>query len=94
MSDPIDWVARLERDGYLERAHDGLRTTKRWQAAMSRAARELYVAGETLTDLRVPIAAALVECYADARAEDLADAVGVMLPIETAELSMSIAKLS
>lgn len=94
MPDPIDWAVRLERDGYLERAGEGLRTTKRWQAAMSRAALELYSAGETLTDLRVPIAAALADCYADAPVEELADAVAVMLRIEAAELSVSIGRLS
>lgn len=94
MPDPIDWAVRLERDGYLERTSDGWHTTKRWQAAMSRAALDLYSAGETLTDLRVPIAAALVDCYSDAPAEELADAVGLMLRIESAELSTSIGKLS
>lgn len=90
----MNWALRLERDGYLERTGDGLHTTRRWQAAMSRAALELYAAGETLTDLRVPIAAALVDCYGDARIDELAEAVGVMLRIETAELSASAASVS
>ena len=94
MADASDWVQRLERDGFLERTCDGLQTTKRWQAAMSRAAVKMYSYGETLTDLRVPVAAALVERYCDADAEELAEAVGVMLRVESAELSVSLGRLS
>lgn len=89
-----DWSHRLERDGYLETTNAGVQTTKRWQAAMSRAALRLHTEGETLTDLRVPIAAALLEAYEDVSDDSLADAVTLMLRIEASELSASIGKLS
>jgi hypothetical protein len=94
MTRMIDWPRRLERDGFLESTSAGLHTTKRWQAAMSRAALRLHTEGETLSDLRVPIAAALIEVYDDVSDEALAEAVTVMLRIESTELSASIGRLS
>jgi len=94
MTDTIDWLERLELDGFVERTVDGVQTTKRWQAAMSRAALQMYQYGETLTDLRVPIAAALIERYEGLDAATLADAVALMLKIESAELARNIGKLS
>lgn len=93
MTSPIDWPTRLQDDGFLEAAGSGLHTTKRWQAAMSRAALRLHVEGESLIDLRIPITVALLETYGDVTEEALADAVAIMLRIESAELSAQIAKL-
>lgn len=77
----------LERDGLLRREQAVLRTTKRWQAAMARAALRLYRAGEDSDDLRIPIAAALFELYGpDVMRERMAELVEAMLPIEAAEL--------
>ncbi len=82
-SDPI---AQLEADGLLLRVGDGHRTTKRWQAAMSRAARRLAVSGDDDDDLRVPITHALLEFYREASIEELVSIVQVLAPIEAAEL--------
>jgi hypothetical protein len=30
MTDTIDWLERLELDGFVERTVDGVQTTKRW----------------------------------------------------------------
>ena len=86
-----DWIDRLIADGLVRRDGDVVRTTRRWQGAMARAAlRLLDLAGDG-DDLRVPIAAALVELYVErghALDDDaIAEAVRVMLPIELAELA-------
>ncbi len=79
-------LGRLAADNLLRREGDAYRTTRRWQAAMARAAVRLYERGGGY-DLRVPIALALVEIYgADTPDEQLATLVEVMLPIETAEV--------
>jgi hypothetical protein len=80
-------LAALEADGLLRRDGDRLRTTRRWQSAMARAAFRLVGAGIDGDDLRVPVAAALVELYGvDAPEERIADLVEAMLPIEEREL--------
>ncbi len=86
MPDEEAWLRRLELDGLLRRDADRLRTTRRWQAAMARAALRLYdTPGE---DLRAPIACALIELYGDSLDDDsIVECVQVMLPIEAAELS-------
>ena len=95
MPHPTDQLARalsrLEADGLLAREGDGevLRTTRRWQGAMARAALRLYHAGDPGHDLRVPIAAVLVEIYqSQVPDEDLAAMVEAVLPIELAALGL------
>ena len=56
---------------------------------MARAALRLYHAGDPGHDLRVPIAAALVEVYASSVPdEELAALVEAMLPLEIASLGL------
>lgn len=82
-----DILVALEADGLLRREGDRLRTTRRWQSAMARAAFRLVGAGIDGDDLRVPVAAALVEIYGMDEPEDLlAERVEVILPIEEREL--------
>lgn len=77
----------LEADGLLRREGDRLRTTRRWQSAMARAAFRLVGAGIDGDDLRVPVASALVEIYGiDEPEEHIAELVEAMLPIEEREL--------
>lgn len=82
-------VKRLVADGLLRRDGDvNLHTTGRWQSAMARAALRLLRAGTDGDDLRIPIAAALIELYGDAFDDDaLVDAVAVILPVELDELA-------
>ena len=88
MPDPAAWLVRLEQDGVLRRDGERARTTRRWQSAMARAAWRLQSTGDTGDDLRVPIAAALVDLYGDTvDSEGLIAAISVLLPIEVAELS-------
>lgn len=80
-------LARLEALGLVSPRAGRPRTTRRFQAAMARAALGLVRTGETRDDLRVPIAVALFELLgADAEHEDLEQLVEAMLPIEAAEL--------
>jgi len=79
-------LARLEADGLVRTAPGGARTTSRWQAAMARAAFRLYGSKAPWQDLRLPIAAALVEVCGDLTDVELADLVEAMLPIEKREL--------
>jgi hypothetical protein len=82
-----DALATLERDGLVARVGAELRTTKRWQAAMMRAAFRLLGSDDDGNDLRVPVASALVELYGDELSTDeLARYVEAMLPIEEREL--------
>ena len=82
-------LRRLEEDGLAARIDGVLRTTRRWQRAMARAALHLYEGGDPGDDLRVPIASALLELYRD-RVEDegLAALVEAMLPIELRALGL------
>jgi hypothetical protein len=80
---------RLETDGLVARDHGELRTTRKWQGAMARAAVRLYRAGDPGHDLRVPIAAALLEVYPSAVGdEELAELVEAMLPVELGALGL------
>jgi hypothetical protein len=84
-------IAELLADGVLRRDEQGgLRTTRRWQAAMARAALDLLECGADANDgndLRVPIAVALIDIYgADTSDDRIAELVAVMLPIEMREL--------
>jgi hypothetical protein len=81
-----DWVTRFAADGLLHRENGRLRTTRRWQAAMARAAL-LLAKNDDGRDLRVPIAFALIDLYGDALVnEQLVQAIRTMLPIEYEEL--------
>ncbi len=83
-----DLLDRFAADDLLRREGDIYRTTRRWQAAMARAAVRLYEqGGDGGNDLRVPIALALVDIYgADTPDDTLAGWVEAMLPIEEAEV--------
>jgi hypothetical protein len=82
-----DALAALEADGLLRREGERLRTTRRWQSAMARAAFRLVGSGIDGDDLRVPVASALVEIYGiDEEEERIAELVEAMLPIEEREL--------
>jgi hypothetical protein len=79
---------RLIGDGLLRREGEAVRTTRRWQGAMSRAALRLLRQGQDGDDLRVPVAGALVEIYGGEVADaELARLVQVMSAIEARELS-------
>jgi hypothetical protein len=83
-SDPVD---RLIADGLLTRNEQGaLRTTRRWQAALARAALQLLYLGtdeDDGADLRVPVAYALVDIYGrEMPDEQLAQLVTVMVKVE------------
>jgi hypothetical protein len=79
---------RLFADGLLTATATGVRPTRRWQAALARATLHLIRAGQDGDDLRVPIAAALIEIYGDALDDEaVAHAIGIMLPVELAELA-------
>lgn len=79
-------VAELVSAGLLERAAEGPRTTRRWQAAMARAAIRLHEAGAPWMDLRLPVVSALLELV-DADDETLVRYTAVMLSVEAAELT-------
>jgi hypothetical protein len=81
-------LVRLLGDGVVRRDGERIRTARRFQRAMTRAAFHLFGKGDPGDDLRVPIAFALLEIYGDdCTDEDLAQLVEIMLPIEQAELS-------
>ena len=87
MASPTQALRRLELDGLIQLENGELRTTRRWQGAMARAALQLYRAGEKSADLRLPIVCALVELYgSEETAEVLADLTEAMLPIEARAL--------
>ena len=92
MPDPTsDAIAlrRIEEDGLAARIDGVLRTTRKWQRAMARAALHLYEGGDPGDDLRVPIASALLELYSDrVEDEELAGLVEAMLPIELRALGL------
>lgn len=71
--------------GLLVRGERGLATTRRWQAAMARAAARLYASEAPWEDLRLPIAMALAELV-EADDAALARCVEVMLDVESATL--------
>jgi len=88
--DHDELVERLIADGLLRHNASALRTTRRWQGAMARAALRLLRSGQDGDDLRVPIASALLEIYGDQLDDDvLAHAIAVILPVELAEMRPS-----
>jgi hypothetical protein len=78
----LELLARLEADGLIRPGAEGARTTARWQAAMARAALRLYQTGAPWQDLRLPIAAALLEIYGALPDDAIANLVDTMLPLE------------
>ena len=89
MLDGMGWLERLEADGLLRRQPRGTVLTKRWHSALARASLALYESGETLTDMRAPVAHALMDMYPDEADESVVVAIGVILPIVIAELAGS-----
>lgn len=79
-------LAALEAEGLVARDGAGVRATRRWQAAMARAARRLALE-QAPWDLRLPIAVALVELHRDLSDEELARRVEALLPVEAAGLA-------
>jgi hypothetical protein len=86
----IALLERLEADGLLHQEAGRHRTTRRWQSAMARAAFRLLQEGAADDDLRLPVACAIVEFYADLSDEELAQLIEVLTPIEAAELDPRI----
>jgi hypothetical protein len=82
-------VRRLEADGLVERRGEELRTTRRWQGAMARAAYQLLAAGEPSGDLRLPMIRALVEFYPALPDQELLGLLEVLLPVELCALDPS-----
>jgi hypothetical protein len=83
-------LTRIEADGLVARVEGVLRTTRKWQGAMARAALQLYERGDPGDDLRVPIASALLALYGDrTQDEELAALVEAMLPIELLALGLA-----
>jgi hypothetical protein len=88
---PEEALARLAADGWIETsAGASWKTSRRWQQAMARTAARLYKE-DPGDDLRVPIAHAMVECYADAIDDDelLVALVEAMLPLEAVALGLA-----
>jgi len=79
-----DVLAALEAAGLVARDAAGIHPTRRWQAAMARAARSLQAGGAPWKDLRLPIAVALVELCGDLPDEEMVRWVEALLPVEAA----------
>jgi hypothetical protein len=85
-------LGALVEAGLLRVEGSVYRTTRRFQAAMSRAAFQLLSVGDdgSAGDLRAPIALALLELEGelpgDLTSEDIARLVGLLMPIEAREL--------
>src|SRR5688572_5363866 len=91
MPDPNTNLAQLEAYGLLQREGNDYRTTRRWQAAMARAAFNLLGAGDASDDLRTPVAYALVELYgSELTDERLTELVLLMTRVEARELDPQI----
>lgn len=91
MPEAGDTLARLADAGFLRSDERGrLRTAPRWQAALARAAVRLQRAGAPW-DLRLPIAAALVERFPELPDDAIAVLVEEMIRIEEAELPPTVA---
>jgi hypothetical protein len=87
MLDENAWLERLEDDGFVVNTALGPRVTRRWHTALARAALDLYREGQTLDDLRVPLARVLVAHYANEPEPSLAVALAAILPVVQAELA-------
>jgi hypothetical protein len=84
-----DVLAALEADGLVAREGATVVPTRRWRAAIARAARRLALARAPWKDLRLPIAFALVELRGDLPDEEIARRVEVLLPLESRWLGTS-----
>lgn len=74
-------LERLLTDGFLRQESTHYRAATRWHAAVARAAKTLMARGEELEDLRVPVAWALSETYAESVSDDdLVEMAAVMTP--------------
>lgn len=82
----LDARERLIADGLLRREETRLATTPRAQAALARAALRLQRSGAPWQDLRLPLAAVLVEWYPELPDEEVATLVEAMLPVVASEL--------
>ena len=83
-------LRRLMEDGLLDLGETGLSTTRRWQAALARAALTLQRAGAPW-DLRLPIAMALADHDPALSDGELAELVEAMVPVQAAELQRLVA---
>lgn len=83
MPDPAV-LAALQADGLVAPDGAGVRPTRRWHAAMARAARRLALAGAPWKDLRLPMAVALVELRGDLADDEIARRVEALLALEAA----------
>ena len=82
-----DAMAVLETCGLVFREGATLRPTRRFRGAMARAAVRLMACGDSGHDLRVPIAAALVDVLGEEVTDaEIARYVVAMLPIQAGEL--------
>jgi hypothetical protein len=79
-------MRRLVTLGLVRREGMSYRTSPRFQAAMARAALRLMRLDDAGHDLRMPIAAALVDVLPTAPVDEIATLVEAMLPIESREL--------
>jgi hypothetical protein len=87
-------LAALEAEGLVRRDGDSVSPTRRWQAAMARAALRLQRQGAPWMDLRLPIAAALLELRADLPDAEVARRVEALLPIEARALGGATGRAS
>ncbi len=86
--DDLDLTPRLLDDGLLVMRDSNLRTTRRWQGAVARVVLQLLEDRAPGDDLRVPIAAALIQLYGDVLDNDsLVNATAIMLRVELEELA-------
>lgn len=85
MLDEMAWLERLEADGFVRRQANGTLLTKRWHAALARASLALYKAGDTMTDVRAPVARAILDAYPDESEESVVIAIRAVLPVVIAE---------
>jgi hypothetical protein len=83
-------VRRLVEEGFLDLGEAGLSTTRRWQAALARAALTLQRAGAPW-DLRLPIAMALADQDPALTDREVAELVEAMVPVQAAELQRLVA---
>ena len=83
-------VRRLVEEGFLDLGEGGLSTTRRWQAALARAALTLQRAGAPW-DLRLPIAMALADHDPALTDREVAELVEAMVPVQAAELQRLVA---
>ena len=79
-------LAALEAEGLVSRDDAGVKPTRRWRAAMARAARRLALEHAPWKDLRLPIAVALVELRSNLSDQGIARRVEALLPLEAAGL--------